>query len=194
MADYKVTLVDTDGREHTFICDDDETIRMLWNQNTGGEHLLNDNYDGYLVDDNVYVNNGLLFLENKKETIQGTDPVGQFDYTTGWINSLQKINFNGTQKGVYIEIRAQFPKGDKVWPAIWLIDDSTNRGWPPEIDIWEYFGRFFNTNRTDEMLCATFMDFGTTKKITVCPLKIFSKRIVHSISFTTMDFFGQKIV
>ena len=46
--------------------DNDETIRMLWNQNTGGEHLLNDNYDGYLIDDNVYVNNGLLFLENKK--------------------------------------------------------------------------------------------------------------------------------
>ena len=26
MADYKVTLVDTDGREHTFVCDEDETI------------------------------------------------------------------------------------------------------------------------------------------------------------------------
>ena len=106
----------------------DESIRMIWNKSTGGEHLLNDNYDGYLLDDNVYVSDGLLFLENRKETIQGTDHVGQFDYTTGWINSLQKINFNGTQKGVYIEIRAQFPKGDKVWPAIWLIDDSTNRG------------------------------------------------------------------
>ena len=65
--------------------DNDESIRMIWNKNTGGEHLLNDNYDGYLVDNNVYVNNGLLFLENRKETIQGTDPVGQFDYTTGWI-------------------------------------------------------------------------------------------------------------
>ncbi len=27
--------------------------------------MLNDNYDGYLVDNNVYVNNGLLFLENR---------------------------------------------------------------------------------------------------------------------------------
>ena len=26
MADYKVTLVDTDGKEHTFVCDEDETI------------------------------------------------------------------------------------------------------------------------------------------------------------------------
>ena len=77
------------------IHDTDESIRMIWNKNTGGEHLLNDNYDGYLVDNNAYVSDGLLFLENRKEKIQGTDPVGQFDYTTGWINSLQKINFNG---------------------------------------------------------------------------------------------------
>lgn len=26
MADYKVTLVDTDGKEHTFVCDEDDTI------------------------------------------------------------------------------------------------------------------------------------------------------------------------
>ena len=26
--------------------DNDESIRMIWNKNTGGEHLLNDNYDG----------------------------------------------------------------------------------------------------------------------------------------------------
>ena len=64
---------------------------------------------------------------------------------------MQKINFNGTQKGIYIDIRCKFPTGDKVWPAIWLIDDSPNRTWPPEIDIWEYFGKFFNTNQLDRM-------------------------------------------
>ena len=50
-----------------------------------------------------------------------------------------------------MEVKVKFPIGDKVWPAIWLIDDSENRTWPPEIDIWEYFGKFFNTNRKDEM-------------------------------------------
>ena len=131
--------------------DVDEQIRMMWNQHTGGEYLLNDNYAGYILDENTYVENGYLFLQNRKETIQGIDPVGTFDYTTGWINSLHKINFNGTQKGIYLEVKAKFPVGDKVWPAIWLIDDSENRTWPPEIDIWEYFGKFFNTNRKDEM-------------------------------------------
>tara|TARA_B110001452_G_C15175795_1_gene408559 strand:+ start:311 stop:1231 length:921 start_codon:yes stop_codon:yes gene_type:complete len=131
--------------------DVDEQIRMMWNQHTGGENLLNDNYAGYILDENTYVENGYLFLQNRKETVQGIDPVGTFDYTTGWINSLHKINFNGTQKGIYLEVKAKFPIGDKVWPAIWLIDDSENRTWPPEIDIWEYFGKFFNTNRKDEM-------------------------------------------
>ena len=131
--------------------DVDEQIRMIWNQHTGGENLLNDNYAGYIKDENTYVENGYLFLQNRKETVQGTDPVGTFEYTTGWVNSLHKINFNGTQKSIYIEVKAKFPTGDKVWPAIWLIDDSENRTWPPEIDIWEYFGKFFNTNRNDEM-------------------------------------------
>ena len=131
--------------------DVDEQIRMMWNQHTGGENLLNDNYAGYILDENTYVENGYLFLQNRKETVQGIDPVGTFDYTTGWINSLHKITFNGTQKGIYLEVKAKFPIGDKVWPAIWLIDDSENRTWPPEIDIWEYFGKFFNTNRKDEM-------------------------------------------
>jgi len=154
--------------------DTDASIRMIWNRNTGGQHLLNDNYAGYLKDDNVYVGEGgLLHLENRKETIQGTDPLGQFDYTTGWINSLQKINFNGTEKGVYIEIRAQFPKGDKVWPAIWLIDDSPNRSWPPEIDIWEYFGRFFDTNRTDEMFMRYIYGLWNDKKDHSVPIKNF---------------------
>jgi beta-glucanase (GH16 family) len=131
--------------------DVDDQIRMIWNQNTGGENLLNDNYAGYILDENTYVENGCLFLENRKETINGTDPIGVFEYTTGWINSLHKINFNGTQKSIYIEVKAKFPTGDKVWPAIWLIDDSENRTWPPEIDVWEYFGQFFNTNQIDEM-------------------------------------------
>jgi beta-glucanase (GH16 family) len=128
------------------INDENPSVRMIWNSRTGGQHLLNDKYAGYNLDENVYVENGHLILENEKETIEGTDPVGTFNYSTGWMNSLQKINFNGTQKSIYLELKAKFPKGPKVWPAIWLIDDSADRAWPPEIDIWEYFGVFFNPN------------------------------------------------
>lgn len=129
----------------------DPSIKMIWNSTTGGKNLLNDNYAGYLLNDNVYIQEDCLYLDNRKETIQGTYPARTFHYSTGWINSLQKINFNGTEKGVYIELKAKFPKGDKVWPAIWLVDDSKDRSWPPEIDIWEYFGKFFNAPKTDQM-------------------------------------------
>lgn len=131
--------------------DSNPSIRMIWNSKTGGLNLLNDQYAGYIQDDNIYIKNGNIYLENRKESIEGTNPVGKFEYSTGWMNSLQKINFNGSEKSVYIEIKAKFPIGDKVWPAIWLVDDSKNRGWPPEIDIWEYFGKFFKTTRMDQM-------------------------------------------
>jgi len=47
---------------------------------------------------------------------------------------MHKVFFN---KG-YVEFRAQFPAGSKVWPALWLISESLV--WPPEMDMWEYFG------------------------------------------------------
>ena len=174
--------------------DSDPTIRMKWNKNTGGENLLNDNYAGYLMDNNVYVKDGLLYLENKKESISGTDPIGEFNYSTGWINSLQKINFNGTENGIYIELKVKFPKGDKVWPAIWLIDDSENRVWPPEIDIWEYFGQFFRTNRKDEMWLRYIYGLWNDKYDHSSALKIFKAHITHQISFIYMDLIGLTIL
>ena len=155
--------------------DTDPSIKMIWNKNTGGKNLLNDNYAGYLLDDNVYIKDGSLHLDNRKQQIQGTDPVGTFDYTTGWINSLQKINFNGTQKSTYIQIKAKFPKGDKVWPAIWLIDDSEERSWPPEIDIWEYFGKLFNTVKTDQLYMRFIYGKWNDKKDHSIPLNNFHK-------------------
>jgi beta-glucanase (GH16 family) len=149
---------------------------MIWNKNTGGEHLLNDNYAGYLLDENVYTKKGHLFLDNKKQVIQGINPFGTFNYSTGWINSLQKINFNGTQKHTYIQLKAKFPRGDKVWPAIWLIDDSENRGWPPEIDIWEYFGIFFNTVKTDQMYMRFIYGKGNDKKDHSVPIENFQEK------------------
>ncbi len=130
--------------------DQDPSISMIWNKQTGGAYLLNDKYAGYILDKNTYTDDGQLFLANKKEPIVGIDPNRNFDYSTGWINSLRKRYFNGTSKSVYLEIKAKFPSGPKVWPAIWLI--AERRSWPPEIDVWEYFGTFFNANwGTDQM-------------------------------------------
>jgi beta-glucanase (GH16 family) len=115
---------------------------IIWNPTTGGKGLLNESYSGYITDEDVYIENGLMMLRNQKRSFQGQHPTGQFKYTSGWMNSMNKRIFNGTQKGVYIEIKAKFPSGLKVWPAIWMVTEEPH--WPPEIDIWEYFGHYWN--------------------------------------------------
>lgn len=99
-----------------------------------GDHLLNSSYDGYATQEDTYIQDGSLVLRNQKRNYAGTSPARNFNYTTGWVMSMHKVFFN---KG-YIEFRAKFPRGDKVWPALWLIPES--RAWPPEWDMWEYFG------------------------------------------------------
>lgn len=117
---------------------------LIWNPNNGGPGLLNDSYAGYITDEDAYVKDGVLYLANQKRPYTGTDPVGDFEYTSGWVNTLGKRTIKGTENGVYIEIKAQFPSGYKVWPAIWLVTDFPR--WPPEIDIWEYFGHYWNAD------------------------------------------------
>jgi beta-glucanase (GH16 family) len=101
-----------------------------------GRYLLNNKYDGYITGDDVWVADGNLVLQNRKHspTYRGTDPRGDYSYTSGWIMSMHKVYFT---KG-YVEFRARFPSGDKVWPALWLIAEDLV--WGPEWDMWEYFG------------------------------------------------------
>lgn len=99
-----------------------------------GGRLLNWGYAGYNTDEDVLVSGGNLILLNQKRSYAGTDPSGAFEYTTGWIMTLHKVHFN---KG-YVEMRAKYPSGDKVWPALWLIAEDLV--WGPEWDLFEYFG------------------------------------------------------
>ena len=99
-----------------------------------GAYLLNYKYAGYISENNCYIEDGALVLSNKEEQISGNNPWGQFEFTSGWVHSMHRVFFN---KG-YVEIKAKFPSGDKVWPALWLI--SEDLVWGPEWDMWEYFG------------------------------------------------------
>lgn len=100
-----------------------------------GRYLLNSAYAGYITEEDVVVSNGSLNLLNRKHEHKGTDPAGTFNFTSGWVMSMHKVHFN---KG-YIEWRAKFPSGDKVWPALWLISEKLV--WGPEWDCFEYFGQ-----------------------------------------------------
>ena len=109
-----------------------------------GAYLLNYKYSVYISENNCYIEDGALVLSNKEEQISGNNPWGQFEFTSGWVHSMHRVFFN---KG-YVEIKAKFPSGDKVWPALWLI--SEDLVWGPEWDMWEYFGEKNNVG-TDIM-------------------------------------------
>lgn len=99
-----------------------------------GTNLLNKAYAGYITPEDSYLENGSLVLRNQKRSFKGSNPAGNYQYTSGWIMSMHRVFFN---KG-FVQIRAQFPSGDKVWPAIWLCAEDLI--WGPEWDLWEYFG------------------------------------------------------
>jgi len=87
-----------------------------------------------VTEEDSYVEDGALILRNQKRSYTGTSPAGSYEYTSGWVTSMHRGHIN---KG-YIEVRAKFPTGDKVWPAIWLVSEDLI--WGPEWDVWEYFG------------------------------------------------------
>ncbi|MGE5540656.1 MAG: family 16 glycosylhydrolase [Gemmatimonas sp.] len=56
-----------------------------------------------------------------------------------WYNSgLVTTEGTFSQTYGYFEIGAQLPEGQGMWPAFWLL--STDKAWPPEIDVLEAFG------------------------------------------------------
>lgn len=144
------TKIWEDHFEQELINTDNWTLGTLRDPESGdiipgadGDYLLKDKYSGYVTLEDSYLENGTLVLRNQKRNYTGTNPTGEFSYTSGWAMSMHKVYFN---KG-YIEIRAQFPSGDKVWPALWLIAEDLV--WGPEWDMFEYFGK--NTVGSDVM-------------------------------------------
>lgn len=99
-----------------------------------GGHYHNTSYGSYAVDENVVLSRGQLRLVTDNKPVVGTDPVGTFQYTEGFISSHDKF----FQTYGYWEICAKFPAGKGLWPAFWLIPQD--RSWPPEIDVAEWFG------------------------------------------------------
>ncbi len=90
----------------------------------------------YYGDSEVFVKNGVLFLQNRyapKKFPSGDSSI-IIPYGTGLINTAHSRTF---QYG-FFAIRSKNPSGPATWPAFWL---TGKNNWPPEIDVYEMYGK-----------------------------------------------------
>jgi len=88
--------------------------------------------------ENVKIENGKLLIEARKESQNG------FQYTSTRMKTQDKRVFRLGR----IDVRAKLPKGQGIWPAIWMLGNNiTTVGWPAcgEIDIMELVGHQAST-------------------------------------------------
>lgn len=84
------------------------------------------NYNGYASEENVYFWDEKLVIKVEEEFQNGRP------YKTGVVSST--VPFSSGYVEGYIKVP---PARPGFWPAFWLTSAS---GWPPEIDIFEFFG------------------------------------------------------
>ncbi|MCL4114808.1 UNVERIFIED_CONTAM: hypothetical protein GTU68_039914 [Idotea baltica] len=86
---------------------------------------------------NTMLSNGFLVIEAREESING------FNYSSARMISSSLFDFQYGR----VDIRAVLPKGQGVWPALWMLGSSFGQnGWPScgEIDIMELLGHVPN--------------------------------------------------
>lgn len=90
------------------------------------------NYDAWIAEENAIEEDSTLRLKLEDEPSEG------YTYTSAAVTATE---FRARQ-GYYYEGRFKIPEGYRptdngLWPAFWL---TGRRNWPPEIDIFEFFG------------------------------------------------------
>jgi hypothetical protein len=124
---------------------------LVWNDEFSGTGINSDNWvfevgDGcpnlcgwgnneleYYRPQNAWVGEEVLTIEARKENFGGRN------YTSARLKTQGKKSFQYGR----IDIRALLPKGQGIWPALWMLgNDITSVGWPKcgEIDIMEMIG------------------------------------------------------
>ncbi|ELZ98025.1 glycoside hydrolase family protein [Haloferax mucosum ATCC BAA-1512] len=84
------------------------------------------NYNGYAAPENVYVYRNSLVIEAEKKPQHGKT------YTTGVVTPTREFSPGYFEASVKIP-----PTVEGFWPAFWMTPVDA---WPPEIDIFEFFG------------------------------------------------------
>lgn len=105
-----------------------------WVHETGASGWGNNELQYYTArPENSFISDGKLVIEAKKENYQGAP------YTSARMKTAGLREF----KYGRIDIRAKLPKGQGIWPALWMLGGNFGSvGWPKcgEIDIMEVIG------------------------------------------------------
>lgn len=105
-----------------------------WDYDTGGHGWGNNELQYYTKERiaNAEVSNGTLKIRAIKEKMEDKN------YTSARLVTRGKAEF---QYGK-IDILAKLPAGRGLWPAVWMLGNQKNIGWPEcgEIDIMEHVG------------------------------------------------------
>lgn len=105
---------------------------QFWTYETGAGGWGNNELQ-YYRQENTTVEGGLLTIEARKESHQNSN------YTSSRLITKDKKTFTYGR----VDIRALLPKGQGIWPALWMLGNNiTTVGWPAcgEIDIMEMIG------------------------------------------------------
>ncbi len=87
----------------------------------------------YYRSENAWVKDDYLTIEARSEVYSG------YAYTSTKMHTKNKFSFQYGR----LDIRALLPKGQGIWPALWMLGDNINSvGWPSsgEIDVMELVG------------------------------------------------------
>lgn len=105
-----------------------------WTHELGGGGWGNQELQNYTASsDNSYLSDGKLIIEAREETSGGNA------YSSARLITAGKKEFSFGR----VDIRAKLPKGQGIWPALWMLGSNIfDIGWPAcgEIDIMELVG------------------------------------------------------
>ena len=114
--------------------DGTELDESNWTFDIGtGDSGWGNNESQFYTDRNVLVRDGVLTIRARSEDLAGRS------YTSSRIKSQGRFDFQYGR----VDVRAALPKGQGLWPAIWMLGANfTEVGWPMsgEIDIMELVG------------------------------------------------------
>ncbi|TRX54404.1 glycoside hydrolase family 16 protein [Fulvivirga sp. M361] len=109
----------------------------------------------YYTEDNVSMVEGNLIITAKEESLGGKE------YTSSRLSTKNKRSIQYGR----VDIRAALPKGQGLWPALWMLGTNIDEvGWPScgEIDIMEMVGG--NADGRDNTVHGTVHWFGDGTK------------------------------